>query len=64
MATHHLASWVSNLKYSDLPQGVITAAVQSFYNWSGCAIGGRNHPVTIKAVNLYVAEMRQLLTEL
>ncbi|KFZ03576.1 hypothetical protein V502_10830 [Pseudogymnoascus sp. VKM F-4520 (FW-2644)] len=49
MATHHLASWVNNLKYSDLPQGVVTAAVRSFYNWAGCAIGGRNHPVTAKA---------------
>ncbi|KIN08670.1 hypothetical protein OIDMADRAFT_188319 [Oidiodendron maius Zn] len=46
MATHYLASWVNTLKYSDLPQEVIAAAVRSFYNWAGCAIGGSNHPAT------------------
>jgi hypothetical protein len=50
MATHYLASWVNTLKYSDLPQEVIAAAVRSFYNWAGCAIGGSNHPATTIAV--------------
>jgi aconitate decarboxylase len=50
MATLHLASWVNALKYSDLPQDVIAAAVRSFYNWAGCAIGGSNHPATSIAV--------------
>ncbi|KAL1863078.1 hypothetical protein VTK73DRAFT_6458 [Phialemonium thermophilum] len=51
MATYYLASWASNLKYSDLPQDVIAAAVRSFYNWAGCAIGGSNHPATTIAYN-------------
>ncbi|CZR70057.1 related to immune-responsive protein 1 [Phialocephala subalpina] len=51
MATHHLAAWSCNLKYSDLPQPVIQAAVRSFYNWVGCAIGGSKHPATTIAYN-------------
>jgi aconitate decarboxylase len=43
MATNTLATWAVNLQYSDLPPNVITAAVESFYNWAGCAIGGSNH---------------------
>jgi aconitate decarboxylase len=50
MATHYLAAWVNTLKYSDLPQDVIAAAVRSFYNWAGCTVGGSNHPATIIAV--------------
>ncbi|KAB5575385.1 mmge/prpd family protein-like protein [Coniochaeta sp. 2T2.1] len=46
MATLHLASWVKELRYADLPQEVIRAAVRSFYNWAGCAIGGSNHEAT------------------
>ncbi|KAE8443712.1 hypothetical protein EG329_001484 [Mollisiaceae sp. DMI_Dod_QoI] len=51
MATHHLAAWACNLKYSDLPQNVVQAAVRSFYNWAGCAIGGSKHPATTIAHN-------------
>ncbi|KUJ13671.1 mmge/prpd family protein-like protein [Mollisia scopiformis] len=51
MATHHLASWACSLKYSDMPQNVIQAAVRSFYNWAGCAIGGSKHPATTIAHN-------------
>ncbi|KAF8859962.1 mmge/prpd family protein-like protein [Acephala macrosclerotiorum] len=51
MATHHLAAWSCNLKYSDLPQNVVQAAVRSFYNWAGCAIGGSKHPATTIAYN-------------
>ncbi|EAT77363.2 hypothetical protein SNOG_15138 [Parastagonospora nodorum SN15] len=40
MATLQLASWVTNLAYTDLTPGVLTAANKSFYNWTGCAIGG------------------------
>jgi aconitate decarboxylase len=54
MATHHLASWANNLKYSDLPQDVIAAAVRSFYNWAGCVIGGSNHPATTIAVRYLI----------
>lgn len=52
MATKHLATWVYNLKYTELPLAVVQAAVRSFYNWAGCAIGGSNHPATTIAVNL------------
>ncbi|KAI1422608.1 2-methylcitrate dehydratase PrpD [Xylaria sp. FL1777] len=40
MATLQLASWATNLTYTDLTAPVIEAAVKSVYNWAGCAIGG------------------------
>ncbi|KAI8631297.1 2-methylcitrate dehydratase PrpD [Xylariaceae sp. FL1651] len=40
MATLELASWVTNLTYSNLTPSVVEAAVKSTYNWAGCAIGG------------------------
>ncbi|KAJ7924403.1 2-methylcitrate dehydratase [Mycena leptocephala] len=40
MATERLASWAVNLSYRNLPPEVVQAAVSSFYNWVGCAIGG------------------------
>ncbi|KAF3763327.1 2-methylcitrate dehydratase PrpD [Cryphonectria parasitica EP155] len=43
MATRNVASWVHDLKYTQLPPDVVRAAVQSFYNWAGCAIGGSDH---------------------
>ncbi|KAB5518126.1 mmge/prpd family protein-like protein [Coniochaeta sp. 2T2.1] len=46
MATLHLASWAHSLKYADFPPDVVRAAVRSFYNWAGCAIGGSNHEAT------------------
>ncbi|TVY82884.1 Uncharacterized protein LSUE1_G004659 [Lachnellula suecica] len=49
MATRHLASWVHNLKYSDVPHVVVNSAVSSFYNWAGCAIGGSKHHATVIA---------------
>jgi hypothetical protein len=57
MATLHLASWANALKYSDLPEDVIAAAVRSFYNWAGCAIGGSNHPATSIAVRYLIAKV-------
>ncbi|KUI61335.1 Uncharacterized protein YxeQ [Cytospora mali] len=48
MATKHIAAWVHDLQYSQLPKDVTRAAVQSFYNWAGCAIGGSDH----EAVNI------------
>lgn len=44
MATNHIATWSHNLQYTDIPSSVIRAAVQSFYNWFGCSIGGSAHP--------------------
>ncbi|KAJ6519212.1 2-methylcitrate dehydratase [Mycena sanguinolenta] len=49
MATEKLASWAVNLSYNSLPPEVIQAAVSSFYNWVGCAIGGALHPTTTTA---------------
>ncbi|KAF8213797.1 hypothetical protein K438DRAFT_2009917 [Mycena galopus ATCC 62051] len=49
MATEKVASWAVNLSYSNLPPEVIQAAVSSFYNWVGCAIGGAKHPTTTTA---------------
>ncbi len=40
MATLALASWATNLTYTDLTTSVVDAAVKSIYNWAGCAIGG------------------------
>ncbi|MCJ1395798.1 hypothetical protein MMC18_008684 [Xylographa bjoerkii] len=51
MATQHLAKWVSCLQYSDVPEEVVHAAVRSYYNWVGCAIGGSQHPATTIAYN-------------
>ncbi|KKY14138.1 putative family protein [Phaeomoniella chlamydospora] len=46
MATERLAKWAVDLSYSSLPDEVVQAAVRSFYNWAGCAIGGLSHPTT------------------
>ena len=43
MATHALATFSVNLQYDQIPRSVIDAAIASFYNWAGCAIGGSNH---------------------
>ncbi|KAJ7226125.1 2-methylcitrate dehydratase [Mycena pura] len=46
MATERIASWAVDLSYASLPPEVIQAAVNSFYNWVGCALGGAKHPTT------------------
>lgn len=51
MATQHLATWARGLEYSDLPHDVVRAAVRSFYNWAGSAIGGSDHEATTIAVS-------------
>lgn len=50
MATQRLASWAVSLQYQDLPQPVVEAAVRSFYNWVGCALGGSRHHTTTTAL--------------
>ncbi|OQU96116.1 hypothetical protein CLAIMM_02247 [Cladophialophora immunda] len=50
MATLRLAAWSTSLQSSDLPAAVSQAAVRSFYNWTGCALGGSNHPTTTTAL--------------
>ncbi|KAF7319771.1 2-methylcitrate dehydratase [Mycena kentingensis (nom. inval.)] len=49
MATERVAAWAVNLTYASLPPEVIQAAISSFYNWVGCAIGGATHPTTTVA---------------
>ncbi|KAL2002467.1 hypothetical protein VTN02DRAFT_6734 [Thermoascus thermophilus] len=49
MATQATADWVASLCYSSLPSTVVHAAVRSFYNWAGCAVGGSNHPAVLIA---------------
>ncbi|KKY20698.1 putative family protein [Diplodia seriata] len=44
MATNQLAAWAQALRYDQLPPHVVDAAVRSFHNWAGCAIGGAHHP--------------------
>ncbi|KAF2138741.1 uncharacterized protein K452DRAFT_300823 [Aplosporella prunicola CBS 121167] len=44
MATAHLAAWAAALRYNALPPSVVQAAVRSFYNLAGCAVGGSAHP--------------------
>ncbi|KIX97742.1 uncharacterized protein Z520_06520 [Fonsecaea multimorphosa CBS 102226] len=50
MATLRLAAWTTSLQLSDLPASVTQAAVRSFYNWTGCALGGSHHPTTTTAL--------------
>ncbi|KAK5460853.1 hypothetical protein LTS15_002916 [Exophiala xenobiotica] len=50
MATQRLAAWTVSLQYNDLPKSVTQAAVRSFYNWAGCALGGSNHRTTTTAL--------------
>ncbi|KAI0124802.1 hypothetical protein BJ170DRAFT_696375 [Xylariales sp. AK1849] len=40
MATLTLATWATNLTYTNLTTSVVDSAVKSIYNWAGCAIGG------------------------
>jgi aconitate decarboxylase len=46
MATQKLADWSTNLTFASLPREVIDAAIQGFYNWAGCTVGGSAHPAT------------------
>ncbi|KAL1388103.1 2-methylcitrate dehydratase [Phyllosticta capitalensis] len=46
MATQTLAVWATNLEFDSLLASVVEAAVRSFHNWAGCAIGGSTHPAT------------------
>lgn len=46
MTTQSLATWTSNLTYTSLPPSVIQSAIRSFYNWTGCTVGGSAHPAT------------------
>lgn len=62
MATQDLATWISALKYSDIPASVINAAVRSFQNSLGSIIGGSNHPTTQKAIRAFQAGVNSTCT--
>lgn len=51
MATEQLAAWAQALRFHDLPPQVVEAAVRSFYNFAGCAIGGAQHAAAVIARN-------------
>ncbi|OAP54924.1 hypothetical protein AYL99_10624 [Fonsecaea erecta] len=51
MATQRLAAWATSLRLHDLPAPVVQAAVRSFYNWTGCALGGSHHRTTTTALH-------------
>ncbi|OKO99841.1 hypothetical protein PENSUB_8058 [Penicillium subrubescens] len=56
MATQTLATWSTTLTYSTLPPSVIHAAIRSFYNWTGCTVGGSTHPaskIALKALSRF-----------
>ncbi|KAI0884146.1 2-methylcitrate dehydratase PrpD [Annulohypoxylon maeteangense] len=55
MATLALASWATNLTYTNLPTPVLDAAVKSIYNWAGCAIGGFGQDAPQIALNTSLA---------
>ncbi|KIW17793.1 hypothetical protein PV08_04988 [Exophiala spinifera] len=50
MATLSIANWAVSLEYTSLPESVTHAAIRSFYNWTGCALGGSNHRTTTTAL--------------
>ena len=43
MATRELVRWAHDLSFSKLPESVVQAAIKSFYNYIGVAIGGSTH---------------------
>lgn len=50
MATLRLAQWAVSLQYADLPLPATQAAIRSFYNWTGCTLGGSHHLTTTTAL--------------
>jgi 2-methylcitrate dehydratase PrpD len=46
--TAELANWIVGLKDQDIPQEVRQEGVRTFVNWTGCAVGGADHP-TVEA---------------
>lgn len=58
MATLQLAQWVHELAFSALPESVVRAAIKSFYNYFGVAIGGHDHEavqITLKSSSAFFA---------
>jgi aconitate decarboxylase len=51
MAARQLAQWTHELSFSALPDSVVQAAIKSFYNYVGVAIGGQDHEAIQIALN-------------
>lgn len=54
-STERLAVWVEQLQPESLSKQVTEAAVKSFTNYVGCAIGGQPHEATQKTLSAYGA---------
>ena len=55
MATKKIADWVEHLAPSALPKAVEEAAIKSFMNYVGCAIGGAKHEATAMLLQTYAS---------
>ena len=55
MATQTLADWVDQLHFEVIPHSAVQAAVRSFANYVGCAIGGIQHEATQDLIRSYAA---------
>ena len=53
MATSKIADWIEHLTPDSLPAPVKEAAVKSFANYVGCAVGGINHEATQLLLQTY-----------
>ena len=53
MATKKIADWIERLRPEALPESVKKAAIRSFTNYVGCAIGGYDHEATQKLLQAY-----------
>ena len=48
--TRHLAKWVVDSKFADIPASVRQSGVRSLLNWMGCAVGGSRHETIDRAI--------------
>lgn len=54
--TKQLATWVSALRYNDLPRPVVEKTKDFFLDWYACAVGGRRHPAVV-AMSAFARDM-------
>ncbi|EPE03991.1 hypothetical protein F503_04839 [Ophiostoma piceae UAMH 11346] len=54
--TQQLATWVSALRYNDLPRPVVEKTKDFFLDWYACAVGGRRHPAVV-AMSAFARDM-------
>lgn len=48
--TRHLAHYVVQSRFADIPEAVRQEAIRSILNWTGCAVGGCRHPTLDRAL--------------